>query len=52
MESPNGTGGAAVARQEKELGHDGDRVGLLRGLLAPVVRRHDAPHLRDQHSRR
>ena len=45
-------GGAAVARQEEEPGADGDRVGVLRRLLAPLVRRHHAPHLRRQHRRR
>ena len=49
---PKWLGGAAVARQEEEPGHDGDRVGVLCGVLAPVVHRHDAPHLRGQHRRR
>ena len=43
-------GGAVVTRQEEEPGHDGDRVGVLCSLLAPMVCRHDAPHLRGQHS--
>ena len=46
------TAGGAVAREEEESGDDGDRVGVLRRLLAAVVRRHDATHIWRQHRRR
>ena len=52
MKHDSSPGGAVVARQEEEPGHDGHRVRVLRRLLAAVVRLHDAPHLRGQHRRR